>query len=253
MTDGVTAWTVARIGSAIYDKIDAVLAGNVTFGGTVSAEGFGTHAFSTGGTGANAFSIRNTTAGTGNSARIFVGNDTSATLLQIMALSSTFTGGNNLAIVDSGGAGGLSIRTSHASGVLTLGSGAAVTRITIDASGYSNFSQAAVFTPSTTSPFAVGAGIMLTGREGVLELTAANFIDVDVYGMTPDAGTGGQVCTIVNADTGHTYTLYHESASTATAVQRFNNSGDANISLAPGEAVTYVYSATLSRWVQVRG
>ena len=88
MTDGVTAWTVTRIGSAIYDRIDTVLGANITFGGTVSAEGFGTHAISTGGTGTNRWQIRNTTSGTANRASFDVGNNSDANLGRLIALSS---------------------------------------------------------------------------------------------------------------------------------------------------------------------
>lgn len=121
---------------AIFDAIDALFTlTTFTFGGKIVSTAFGDHVFSASGTGQQSIQVRNTAAGTGNSARVLVGNDTSSALLSLIALSSTFTGGNNLALVDAAGAGGLIVRTSHASGTLTLGSGSAQTFMSTTASG----------------------------------------------------------------------------------------------------------------------
>src|SRR4051812_25971408 len=80
----------ALIGAAIYDKIDALIAANISFGGTVSAVGVGTHDFSGAGTGGNPVKVRNSTAGTGNFAALRLGNDGS-TVGQIALRSSTYT------------------------------------------------------------------------------------------------------------------------------------------------------------------
>ena len=140
MTDGVTAWDVARIGSAIYDKIDAVLGANITFGGTLSAEGFGSHVFSSGGTGTQRLQVRNTTSGTTMRASLDVGNNSTAELVRIVGLSSAHTASGYLqasgGIVEANGAGGLSIACTDASGVMRFYTGASVTeRMRIDASG----------------------------------------------------------------------------------------------------------------------
>ena len=140
MTDGVTAWDVARIGSAIYDKIDALIGANITFGGTLSAEGFGSHVFSSGGTGTQRLQVRNTTSGTTMRASLDVGNNSTAELVRIVGLSSAHTASGYLqasgGIVEANGAGGLSIACTDASGVMRFYTGASVTeRMRIDASG----------------------------------------------------------------------------------------------------------------------
>lgn len=86
----------------------------------ITSSGVGTHIIAAGGTGGNIFQVRNTTAGTGNYARIDIGNDTSASRFQFACLSTTFTpAAQNLAdggLINSQGAGGLSIVAEHASG-----------------------------------------------------------------------------------------------------------------------------------------
>lgn len=252
MTDGTTVWNVARIGSAIYDRIDTILSSNITFGGVVTSEGFGTHAFSAGGTGANVLGVRNTTAGTTNYGRLQVGNDSTAALVTLSAYSSTFTGASSYAILDATGSPGMNIRASHASGVLRFDTGGLTTRGTWDASGYLSLAKSLVLTPGG-GPTSLGSGVFLGGATGVEELTAANFIATDVYGMLPSASLAGQIAIISNADAGHTYTLKHESASALSAVHRFNLPGDADVVLAPGEAVLLYYSTTISRWIACLG
>src|SRR5262245_50305506 len=91
-TDGVSGTVIANARlQEIYNNIDSLVGSNITIGGTVSSEGFGTHVWSAGGTGGNIFRIRNTTAGTGNFAELQVGTDASAGLAEIIGLSSTFT------------------------------------------------------------------------------------------------------------------------------------------------------------------
>lgn len=140
MTDGVTAWTVARIGSAIYDQIDALVGADITFGGVISAEGFGTHTISTGGTGTNRFQIRNTTSGTANRSSFDVGNNSSAELGRFIALSSAHTPASYLlasgVVLEANGAGGLSIATTDAAGDIRLYTGGSSTlRVTVSDAG----------------------------------------------------------------------------------------------------------------------
>ncbi len=260
MTDGTTVWNVARIGSAIYDRVDTILSSNITFGGTVAAEGFGTHAISAGGTGGNILRVRNTMAGTGNYSRVEIGNDTSSGLATLTVTASTATFGDpvpadGLGIV-SNGVGGMVLATIHTSATMRFMTGSTpTTRGTWDANGYLSLERSLVFTVNAGSsgPSSIGSGCFLVGRPGVTELTAANFVATDVYGMTPDASLGGQVVIIVNADAGHTYTLKHESASALSSSQRFNLPGDADVVLAPGEAAVMVYSTTISRWIACLG
>jgi hypothetical protein len=122
-TDGVGTGTVianARLQGDVYDKIDSLIGANIIFGGTISSEGFGTHALSVGGTGGNTLQVRNTSAGTGNFGRVQAQGDGSGFCSLDMA-SSTFTTSGGL--VASGGrvvctgTGGMAIETSASSGI----------------------------------------------------------------------------------------------------------------------------------------
>lgn len=97
----------------IFDEIDALLAGSVTVGGTLGAQGFGAHTFSSGGTGGNSIQIRNTTAGAGNFSALVMGNDASSNAAVLYTTSSTFTPAGVLrqdgAVLVSSRAGGLSL------------------------------------------------------------------------------------------------------------------------------------------------
>jgi len=121
----------ARLQADVYDKIDSLVAGAVTFGGLVSAEGFGAHSFSASGTGANVLGVRNTAAGTANYASVRVGNDANVALMSLTAFSSTFTtSAYNIANggrVETNGAGGLTLVASHASGTIGLFAGGSTT------------------------------------------------------------------------------------------------------------------------------
>lgn len=256
MTDGTTVWNVARIGSAIYDRVDALIASNITFGGTVSAEGFGVHNFSTGGTGANVLAVRNTTSGTTNYAELRTGNNSSATIGRLMAFSSAYTSGGayvaSAAVLEGSGAGGLNLFASDASGQIKFWTGGSSTSyVRIGSGGYLVQTRSPIYDPDTSVVTALGAGCFLNAVAGIVELTSGNFVDVDVYGMTTQST--GQVVIILNSDSGRTYTLYHESASALAASQRFNLPGDVDLTLGPGEAVQVVYSGTLSRWVACLG
>lgn len=79
----------------VYGRLDAMFAGagayaTFTLGGKLAVEGFGSHTFSAGGAGGNTLTVGNTTAGTGNYARLILTNDVD-TLGRLTAYSSTFT------------------------------------------------------------------------------------------------------------------------------------------------------------------
>jgi hypothetical protein len=148
----------ARLQADVYDKIDALIAGNLTFGGTVSSEAFGTHSISAGGTGDQVFRVRNTSAGTTNRAWLAAGNDAGEDRSYLLSTSSTYTpSGSFIAdgtVLVGQGAGGMSINASNASGAIRLytgGSGNA--RVTVSASdGGATFSGAGGITISNTYP-----------------------------------------------------------------------------------------------------
>jgi hypothetical protein len=117
--------------------------GAVTTASTLTVNGFGTHAFSAGGTGKNAIGLRNSTAGAGNYAEIAVGNDASAVRSYWEMFSTTYTpSGPALAdgmLLENDGAGGVSLVAGHASGSVRLYSGSAISatpRLTVTSAGY---------------------------------------------------------------------------------------------------------------------
>lgn len=124
LTDSVSAitgdiWNAALVGTAIYDKIDALFST------------FGAHAFESSGTGTQSVAIRNTSAGASNATGLFVGNNQSASRAQFTCLSSTYTpAAPYLAdgvVLDAAGVGGLSISASNASGEVRFYSGGSTT------------------------------------------------------------------------------------------------------------------------------
>lgn len=250
MTDGTTVWNVTRIGSAIYDRVDSLIANNITFGGLLNAEGFGTHAISTSGTGGNIVRIRNTSAGTGNYSRLELGNDSASGLgaLTVGASTSTFgdpSPANGMGVASSG-AGGLVLAATHASGTVRLANGSGATaRLTVETSGLCTFNKAAIYTPGT--PVLITSTTMTHVNNGVMFPTTTGAYDVQ--GLT--AGSDGQVVYLVNTSS-NTMTLKHENA-TATAADRFRLSGDADLALAEDEGVVLVYSSTKSRWIACLG
>lgn len=129
----------------IYARIDQMFAGagayaTFTVGGKLSAEGFGSHSFSAGGTGTNRLFVRNTTAGTGNLADLVVGNNADAGLGFFQAFSSTYTTSGSAVAngvrLGTNGAGGLQIdANSGAVNVYTGTGGTGTLRATFPASG----------------------------------------------------------------------------------------------------------------------
>jgi hypothetical protein len=134
-TDGVlgTVLANARLQGDVYDKIDALIAANITFGGTISSEAFGTHSHSAGGSGSNLILIRNSTAGTSNKG-VFQAQADGAGVLALEMFSTTHTASG--AITAAGGrfvltgAGTLGIETVANGGVRFFPGGAL--RATID-------------------------------------------------------------------------------------------------------------------------
>lgn len=250
MTDGTTVWNVARIGSAIYDRIDTILSSNITFGGTVASEGFGVHNFSTGGTGVNSLRVRNTTAGTGNYASVDVGNDATSLLARLLGFSSSYATSGYLKasgiVLEANGSGGLSIATTDTSATLRLYTGASVTeQMSVGSDGQITVTKNHIYTPGTPL---INSNMTVTHvNNGVMWLSPIGG-PFDVQGLT--AGTSGQVVFFVN-NGASAMTLKHESAS-ATAANRFWLPGGTDIALAQYEGVTMVYNGTAARWIKLK-
>ena len=109
----------------------------VSQGGLLTVSGFGTNSFSAGGTGFQQITIANSTAGTGNGARLSVQNDLNS--MNIQAFSSTYTtagtqvaGGSEITWA---GPGGISISAINASGAIRFYSGGSTERMNIGTTG----------------------------------------------------------------------------------------------------------------------
>lgn len=133
---GGTVINNATKNTDIYDPIDAMFANDVTFGGTIAAEGVGNHSFSGGGTGGNTIVIRNSSGGTGNFSSLELGNDTDADLGRLECYSGSFTetgaakqDGIALRSVQDGG---VSIAAEHASGDVRIYARGTSTLVTYD-------------------------------------------------------------------------------------------------------------------------
>lgn len=96
--------------------------GNYTIPGLLTVSGFGTHAFSAGGTGGQSLEVTNTTSGTGNFARVYVTAGTSSVLFGALSQGFTTSGVNvqSGAVLNAEGAGGLSLAATNASGDVRL-------------------------------------------------------------------------------------------------------------------------------------
>jgi len=133
-----------RLQDDVYAKIDEMFAGagayvTFTLGGKIAADGFGSHTFSAGGTGANQIVLTNTTAGTGNFARMQVKADGATDLVVLDQYSSTYTpSGSALAsgaVLGASGVGGLSLQALHASGEIRFYAGGSTNWFTVGTTG----------------------------------------------------------------------------------------------------------------------
>lgn len=137
----------AALLTTLQDNIDALLTvggsgspGVLTIGADLTVEGFGTHTFSAGGTGGNILLVRNTTAGTSSYGALHVGNDSSATRVRLLSLSTTHSTANEYyadgCTLVSAGAGGLQLSAANAAGVIRLYTGSTPTEhVKLNATG----------------------------------------------------------------------------------------------------------------------
>jgi len=229
------------------DRIDSLISGNITFGGTITAEGFGTHAFSTGGTGGNVLLVRNTTAGTGNYAMLQARAD-STTVCDLVQFSTTLTpsvynqpdGGRVLAT----GAGGLHIAASHASGVVKVYTGS-TERLAVDANGNTKVAYGLWLTGSYNQEI-TGSQTLDSGGQyyPVIRLTAATSTP-KITSCT--AGNDGDIKIIVNVS-GAACTVQHNGGAPTTRIY-LANATDGTI--ADDESLMLLYDAGSSSWIEV--
>lgn len=250
LTDGVTLWNAAQVGTAIYDKVDALIAGAVTFGGVVSSEGFGTHAFSSGGTGLNAISVRNTTSGSGNYAGLVVGNNSTSTLAALYAMSSAFTpSALNLAsgvTLQATGAGGLSVAATDSAADVRFYAGGATEIAKFGATDGCLQLGRGLWLKGSYDQTITGTQTLDSGGQyyAVIRLTSCTSTP-KISSMT--AGNDGDIKIIVNVS-GASCTVQHNSG---TPGQRIYCANATDGTIADDEAMMIIYDAGSSSWIEV--
>jgi hypothetical protein len=249
LTDGVSVWNAALVGSAIYDKIDAVIAGTITFGGLVRSEGFGDHLFAAGGTGANVVIVRNTSSGAGNYAEFRLGNDSNSAIGRVVALSSNYTSSGLYSTAGvtlaAGGAGGLSIAATDAGGEVRFYAGGTTEIAKFDTSGNLQLGRGLRFTgsydQSVTGTVNIDSGAL---TYGVVRITTAT--STPAIGGGP-VGTDGEVLILLNAS-GAACALKHNYAGPG---QRIYCANATDGTLGDKEAVMLVFDYGANAWFQV--
>lgn len=249
LTDGVTVWNAAVVGTAIYDKIDALIAGTINFGGLVGTEGFGTHSFTAGGTGGNILKVANTTAGTGNFAQVVLYNDADVTL-SINALSTTFTtSGLNTqdgVNISTPRAGGMSLGATHGSGELRLFSGGSTLSAKFGAADRclqlefglwltGSYDQTIDGTTALTSTGQYKAHIRLTSCINTPKISSCT------------AGNDGDIKIITNVS-GSACTVQHNGGAPGTRIYCANATDG---TIGDDEAMMLIYDAGSSSWIEV--
>jgi hypothetical protein len=125
-TLGVTGLVTASGGLSVTGG-PLTTSGNCVVAGLLQVTGFGQSSIVATGAGIHGLAVQNASAGTANQAVLFLGNDTTANLVILQAMASTYTSSAlNLAnggTLYCGGAGGLSLAAGDAAGVLRFFAG----------------------------------------------------------------------------------------------------------------------------------
>lgn len=232
------------------DRIDSLVSSNITFGGTVTAEGFGTHTFVAGGTGGQRLVVRNTTAGTANYADVFLGNDTTANAVAVGVYSTTFTTSGpyvqNGGILQSAVAGGLSVVAAHASGDLRFYAGGTTERGKFGATdGCLQLDKGLWLKGSYNQEIASTMSLDSGGQYySVIRLTSCTSTP-KIYQCTP--GNDGDIKIIVNVS-GASCAVTHDST---TPTQRILLANGTDGTIADDESMMLLYDAGTSCWIEV--
>jgi len=161
-----TPWSKNQVKIVLMDPIDGALAK------VMDPLSFGAHVFTAAGAGVNSLSVRNTQAGTGNSAALYVGNDADAGLTIVQSFASNYTASGyaqpNGSLLYAGGAGGLSIIAAAAAGAIRFYSGGASERLRIDQNGGFTFNG-----PGNVTI----AGALSVGSSGLGSFTLRNSLN----------------------------------------------------------------------------
>ena len=232
---GTGAWTKAQPTWANVDKTTSSLAdlatravANLSDGSNVALlnvanafTAFGTHTWSAGGTGSNILAIRNTAAGTGNRAEVYIGNNLASYEGVLSTYSSTFsTSGSEIADslrVASFGVNGLSLAAIDASGDVRIYS-RNVLAATWGASG-------ALTNVGTINGLTIASGVVTGGTWNAGAVTSSGAV----------TGAAGQFGSATAANTLYTQTAngnYHQrwyNAAGASAFAAYLSSGGTNL------------------------
>jgi hypothetical protein len=180
------------VGAAPAWAASLTLAGNLTVGGTVSSTGQGGHTLVYTGPGFNTLLVQNAAAGTGNAARLMLGNDASASQFQLTLYSTTFTAGapnyaDGVTFL-SQGAGGMTFYNGNATARLEFWT-AGTKRWTIDSGG--NFVMGTVATGSTHLQLAGPFGQIQIGNTGTAASNVSSFVNANgIVGTIVTSGSG---------------------------------------------------------------
>lgn len=168
--------------------INAVYFGAVSVAGLITSTGFGLHSFSTSGTGVNQINVRNSSAGTGNYARLGATSDTVNTYVE--TYSSTWTTATyqvqSGASLITDGSGGISIAGTHASAALRFYSGGTTERMRISSGGIVLINTT-VTTSAAAGDMTLANGNWLRGvnaagtdTKPIIRFSSANAVEIDL-------------------------------------------------------------------------
>lgn len=250
LTDSVSVWNAALVGTAIYDKVDALIAGAVTFGGLLGSEGFGSHTWSAGGTGSNIITVRNTAAGTGNFAAFLVGTDLSTSTGGFAAFSSTWTtSGTNFqdgTVFSGAGSGGVSLAATHADGDLRFYAGGTTLTAKFGATDGCLQLQKGLWLAGSYDQTITGTQTLDSSGQHytVIRLTSCT--------STPkisscSAGNDGDIKIIVNVS-GASCAVQHNGGGPTSRIYCANATDG---TIADDEAMMLIYDAGSSSWIEI--
>lgn len=203
-TDASALLTLSDAGALAWGGGSAIgSSGNVALlNATNTFTALGTHAISAGGAGDNRLNIRNTSAGTANRALVSVGNDANDAIVQLIALSSTFTtSGDQVAsggAIRAAGAGGLSVSTLDAAPIRFYTNGT-TQRAQITTAGHWALGTGTNITDSAASPSCgTGCSSISRGKDFAFDVVPSSTTSPDVtvnFGVTY---ANAPVCAITN-------------------------------------------------------
>ena len=244
-----TGTLVIQDDSDASPKIQLGTGDNVYVTGLFSGLTFGVNSFDAGGTGAQGLRVRNTTAGTGNYSRLFLGNDAATDTGTVTAFSSTFTtSGPSVAdgvTLAGTRAGGVSIDASNAAGDIRFYAGGDTTpAATIYENG--EFQVGAMIPTLCSISSGTSHNLNIDGCSAINYYNGIG--DANVTGFVAPARDGRIVFISQAPGSTGALILEHEDAN-STAANRITSSTGADITMTTTSFVIMTYQNSSSRWV----